>query len=137
MTEMIYDYDGSFDGLLSCIFDSYAYRESPTAIFCTEDAVPTLFPSRTVQTNHDHAKRVLRKVAACSPDALDLLRKGFLTCLPDKELCLYRLVAKLLQDGPGFLRNFSDETMYPILSAVRHLNGEAHLLKGFVRFSEL
>lgn len=33
MTEMIYDYDGSFDGLLSCIFDSYAYRESPTAIF--------------------------------------------------------------------------------------------------------
>ena len=73
MTEMIYDYDGSFDGLLSCIFDSYAYRESPTAIFCTEDAVPTLFPSRTVQTNHDHAKRVLRKVAACSPDALDLL----------------------------------------------------------------
>ena len=137
MTEMIYDYDGSFDGLLSCIFDRYAYRVSPTAIFCTEDAVPTLFPSRTVQTNHDHAKRVLRKVAACSPDALDLLRKGFLTCLPDKELCLYRLVAKLLQDGPGFLRNFSDETMYPILSAVRHLNGEAHLLKGFVRFSEL
>lgn len=39
--------------------------------------------------------------------------------------------------APGFLRNFSDETMYPILSAVRHLNGEAHLFKGFVRFSEL
>ena len=43
MTEMIYDYDGSFDGLLSCIFDSYAYRESPTAIFCTEDAVPVSY----------------------------------------------------------------------------------------------
>lgn len=76
-------------------------------------------------------------MAACSPDALDLLRKGFLTCLPDKELCLYRLVAKLLAGWPRFLRNFSDETMYPILSAVRHLNGEAHLFKGFVRFSEL
>ena len=35
------------------------------------------------------------------------------------------------------MRTFSDETLYPVLRAVRHLNGEAHLLKGFVRFSDL
>jgi len=57
--------------------------------------------------------------------------------MEDKEICLYRFVVKLLRDGPGFMRNFSDETLYPIASAVRHLNGEAHLLKGFVRFSDL
>ena len=44
---------------------------------------------------------------------------------------------KLLQDGPGFLNAPSDDTLYPIFKAVRHLQGEAHLLKGFVRFSEL
>ena len=37
MTEMVYYYDGSFDGLLSCIFDSYAYRERPVAI-CSPSA---------------------------------------------------------------------------------------------------
>ena len=57
--------------------------------------------------------------------------------MPDKELHLYRLVVKLLREGPGFLRNYSDETLFPVITAVRHLNGEAHLLKGFVRFSEL
>ena len=137
MTEMVYYYDGTFEGFLCCIFDSYAYKETPTAIYCDEEAMPTLFASRKIQTKQDHANRVLRKVVKCSTYAAELLHKGYLTCLPDKELCLYRMIVKLLKEGPGFLGNFSDKTMHPILTAVRHLNGEAHLLKGFVRFSEL
>lgn len=137
MEEMIYYYDGSFDGLLCCIFDSYANHEVLTAIVCDEDAVPSLFASRRIETDRDHAVRVMRRVVRESSPAADLLRKGFLTCLPEKELYLYRLVVRLLKDGPGFLRNFSDETVYPVAAAVRHLNGEAHLLKGFIRFSEL
>ena len=137
MTEMVYYYDGSFEGFLCCIFDSYANKEVLTAIYRDEDLVPTLFASRSIPTDRDHASRVYRKNVKCSPYTADLLRKGFLTCLPDKELYLYRLVVKLLREGPGFLRNFSDETLYPVLRAVRYLNGEAHLLKGFVRFSDL
>lgn len=137
MTEIVYCYDGSFEGFLSCIFESYAIREVPTAICCGEDFVPTLFASREVPTNRDHAGRVYRKVVKCSPRAAELLRKGFLTCLPEKEICLYRLVQKLLQEGPGFLRNRSDPVLYPVAKAVRHLEGEAHLLKGFTRFSDL
>lgn len=135
--EMVYCYDGSFEGFLCCIFDSYANREVLTAICCNEDFIPTLFASRFIQTDHDHAGRVYRKVVKLSPRAAELLRKGFLTCLPEKELHLYRLVRKLLRDGPGFLRNFSDPALYPVARAVRHLEGEAHLLKGFVRFSDL
>ena len=135
--EMIYFYDGSFDGFLCCVFDSYANKEVLTAICRDEDFVPTLFASRAIQTNREHANRVLRKIVKCSPYTADMLQKGFLTCLPDKELHLYHLVVKLLKEGPGFLRNFSDETLYPVLKAVRHLQGEVHLLKGFIRFSEL
>ena len=135
--EMVYYYDGSFEGFLSCIFESYAKKEVLTAIYRDEDAVPTLFDCRTVVTDQDHASRVLRKLLKVSPDAAELVQKGFLTCMEDKELHLYHLVAKLLRDGPGFLRDLSDETLYPVASAVRHLNGEVHLLKGFVRFSEL
>lgn len=137
MTEMVYYYDGSFEGLLCCIFDSYANKEVLTAIYRDEDFIPTLFASRVIRTEQNHARRVFQKVMKCSPYAADLLRKGFLTCLPEKELYLYRLVVKLLREGPGFLRNFSDETLHPVAKAVQHLMGEAHLLKGFVRFSEL
>ena len=50
---------------------------------------------------------------------------------------LYLLAVRLFREGPGFLRSLSDETLYPVLKAVRHLDGEAQLLRGFVRFSEL
>ena len=99
--------------------------------------MPTLFASRSIQTNRAHADRVFRKVKKLSPYAAELLQKCFLTCLPEKELYLYQFISKLLKDGPSFLRNFSDDTLHPIITAVRHLTGEAHLLKGFVRFSEL
>lgn len=124
---------------MSCVFYSYAYKEVPAGFYPGGDAVLTLFDSRTVPTPTDpgHARRVLRKVQALSPEASLLLRRGFLTCLPEKELCLFHLVSKLLREGPGFLRNRSDETLYPVMKAVQHLLGEVHLLKGFVRFSDL
>ena len=91
MTEMVYCYDGSFEGFLCCVFDSYANKEALTAICRDEDFVPTLFASRMIPTDRDHAGRVYRKVVKCSPWAAELLRKGFLTCLPDREIHLYNL----------------------------------------------
>ncbi len=135
--DVIYCYDGSLNGFLSCVFASYVHKEIPAGFHSGEDVLYTLFDSRTVPTNPEHAARVLRKVAALSPEAALLLRRGFLTCLPEKESHLFRFVAKLLRAGPGFLQNRSDETLFPIVKAVQHLHGEVHLLKGFVRFSEL
>lgn len=137
MNDLVYYYDGTFEGFLSCIFESYANKEVPTAICCDEDLVPMLFATRSIITDAEHAKRVFLKIVKCSYFASGLLQKGFLTCLPEREMHLYRLTVKILEEGPGFLRNFSDETLYPVAKAVRHLNSEAHLLKGFTRFSDL
>ena len=134
MQEILYFYDGSFEGFLSCVFESYVHHERPSAIESEE--VPTLFASRWVETDAPHAQRVLRKLHAVSPWGLELVRRGFLTCLSQREMALYRLIQKLLEEGPAFLHNLSDETLNPVFQAVRHLNGEAHLLKGFVRFSD-
>ena len=112
MSEVVYTYDGSFDGFLSCVFARYANKEVPIAISRDEDFPPTLFPCRFIPTDPAHARRVLRKVLTLSPYGARLLQRGFLTCLPDRELA-------------------------PVFRAVRHLEGEAHVLKGFVRFSDL
>lgn len=55
MNEMIYLYDGSFHGFLCCIFESYAKKESPTAIACDEALSFTLFPTRNIATDSGHA----------------------------------------------------------------------------------
>lgn len=137
MNHLVYCYDGSFEGFLCCIFESYANHEVLTAIVSDEDFEPTLYDTRFIQTNQEHANRVYRKVYSISQDAGQLLRRGFLTCLPEKELHLYRMVRRLLNEGAGFLRKMTDRELYPLFKAIRAMNGEAHLLRGFVRFSDL
>lgn len=136
MSELVYLYDGSFEGFLCCVFESYTRKEVLTAICSDEDFAPLLFASRTVETCRPNALRVYRSFVKISPQAASLIQRGFLTCLPDREYRLYLFIRKLYREGPSLLRRFSDATYHPIFTAVRHLEGEAHQLRGFVRFSE-
>lgn len=136
MSELVYLYDGSFDGFLCCIFESYARKEVLTAVYSSEDFAPLLYETRMVDTDRTHAQRVYRGIVKRSPQAADLLRRGFLTCLPGKELALYRLAVRLFREGSHFLGNLSDPTLYPILKAIRFLGAETEKFRGFVRFSE-
>ena len=133
--EIIYQYDGSFDGLLSCIYESYTQKERPTAIFGGGDAEPCFFDVRVVPSDRAHARRVYESFRKLSPDVGPFLRRVFLTCLPDKEMAVYRFVAKLYREGAPYLTRLSDDDYQPLLRAVRHLSAEVEHLRGFVRFS--
>ena len=132
--ERIYRYDGSFEGFLCCVFDSYVYHEYPARFQCEEE--PSLFPVRQVGTDAAHAARVLASLEKISPYARELAVKSFLTCVPEREAVLYRFIRALYVQGRPLLRQLSHDAMLPLLKAVRHLEGEVHLLKGFVRFSD-
>lgn len=134
--EIIYQYDGSFDGLLCCVFESYTQKERPTAILRDGDDEPSLFEIRTVTTERAHAQRIYRSLYRRSPEVGPFLRRVFLTCMADKEMAIYRFIAKFYREGAPLLTRLSDETYLPLLKAVRHLSGEVELLRGFVRFSE-
>lgn len=135
MNDVIYQYDGSLDGFLCCVYESYVYKEAPAAFCCDEDPL-SLYEVRTVITQPAYSQRVSRGIAARSGKALAVVRRGFLTCLPDKEARLYAFIRKLLAEGPGFMRDLSDPACYPLYRAIRHMNGELEKLRGFVRFSD-
>ena len=133
--EVVFQYDGTYDGFLCCIYESYVHKEFPIA-FCSDEECWSLYEVRYIVTNRSHAQRVLRSIVKISPDAADLLRRAFLTCLEEKEIRLYAFVQKLYKEGPAFLRNRSDPVYYPIAKALRHMSGELEKLRGFVRFSD-
>ena len=87
MNDVIYQYDGSLDGFLCCVYESYVYKEAPAAFCCDEDPL-SLYEVRTVITQPAYSQRVSRGIAARSGKALAVVRRGFLTGLPDKELHL-------------------------------------------------
>ena len=137
-TQVCCCYDGSFAGFLTCVFEAYARREEPAAFAGPADAQAALWPERRVDTDRDKARRVYRSLAPkLGAEGKRLVTYGFLTCLEERELHLWRLMKLGYERGPGFTRALTDPRVAAVWKAVQHLTGEAHLLKGFARFSEL
>lgn len=135
MEDVIFQYDGSFQGFLCCVFDSYFHKEFPIA-FCSDEECVSLYPVRVVITRQDHSQRVYASLERLSKTALRVLRRAWLTCMEDKELRLYAFIRKLYDQGPGFMHSKADDVYCPIACALRHLSGELEKLRGFVRFSD-
>lgn len=135
MRQVVFQYDGSFEGFLCCVFDSYVHKEFPIAFSGDEECL-SLYEVSCVITDRAHADRVYASLLRRSRAAADIVRRGFLTCLPDKELRLYALIRKLYDEGPAFLRNGADPVYAPVAKALRHMSGELEKLRGFVRFSD-
>lgn len=137
MSQVCCEYDGTFEGFLTCVFYSYAYREEIVCFRTPEEASFTLWPTRRIDTERDKAERVYRSIGPrMGRAAAELVYRAFLTCLPEKELHIYRLLRYGYEKGAAVLRDLGDERVCIVHKAVRHLNGEAHLLTGFTRFSD-
>lgn len=134
-SDLIYCYDGSFDGLLCCVFESYDKREIPLDIV-TGQAGPQLFAARTIPTDSAKSRRVLASIPAkLGAAALTFVRHAFLTSLPGKELYILRFLRLGYRHGPAVMNMLTDDVVDTLFKAVTHLNKESHLLKGFLRFS--
>lgn len=135
---IVYCYDGSFDGLLCCVFESYACMEIPTDVLPQCEELPLLLPVKTIETNVARAKRVLISIPKkMGHQALDFIRRAFLTCHPKKELLILQFLRLGYRYGSSVKNRLTDETVHALTNAVRHLNHEAHLFQGFIRFSEV
>lgn len=136
-TQISCQYDGTYPGFLSCVFDCYVNQEEPVEFHIPEEMCCSLYPLRTVTTDQGHALRVYRSFAKLGAEGQRLAVRTFLTCLPDKELWLWRYLRLAYDQGPSIGRNLTDPTVDRVRKAVWHLEHEAHMYKGFTRFSEL
>lgn len=134
--QVSYDYDGTFDGFLTCVYESYVHKERPAAFTGPGRDQLSLFPERRVSTDPAHAKRVLVSLPRRMGEGAAWVTRGFLTCLPEKELRLYEFIDLGYQMGPSVVRNLTDDRVAVLGKALTHLKGETHLLRGFIRFSD-
>ncbi|MCI9424214.1 MAG: DNA metabolism protein [Flavonifractor sp.] len=135
-TQAAYRYDGSFSGFLTCVFYSYAEREEPMTFIGPEDGRLSLWPEREVEASRELALRVYRALSRLGPEGRRIVVHGFLTCLEEKEVQLWRYLRLGFAQGRGFCRNLAHPLVAALDKAVYHAEHEAHMYKGFVRFSE-
>lgn len=61
-TDLVYRYDGSYQGFLCCVFACFQHRELPLSIRPWEEAQQSLFGSREIPTQPELAQRVERSI---------------------------------------------------------------------------
>lgn len=133
---LIYYYDGSFDGLLCCVFESYEQKEIPMDILLQDASQPQLFSGKVIPTDLQKASRVLASIPIkMGASALDFVRHAFLTCLNQKELYILLFLRLGYSYGPSVMNMLTNDVVNTLFKAVKHLDRESHLLKGFLRFS--
>ena len=136
-TQVSYLYDGTYAGFLTCVFDSFRHREEPADFTPFDQAAASFYPQRAVETHREKARRVYRSLDQFGREGKRWAVRGFLTCLEERELWLWRFYQLGFEEKSAVSRDLTHPVVDTVRKAVRHLEEEAHLLTGFVRFSEL
>ncbi|MBQ9534503.1 MAG: TIGR03915 family putative DNA repair protein [Clostridia bacterium] len=136
-TDVIYRYDGSFEGLLCCVYRSYYERELPAGIESAGAEQMQLYAAIDVETDIAHSARVARAIREkISPQAYGLVRRAYFTCLEEREMHILRFLRLGFAKGGAVMQMTADARVNIIYRAVRNLALEKDHMSGFLRFSD-
>lgn len=121
-TCLAYLYDGTLEGLLTCIFESYAAHEEPTDILKeAEDWQPRIGQiSRFIPTDESLAKRVRAGIVRdCGAAAYKAVRTASLADSPEAPMVIYRFVKYAMsQRRPHDCTNCTKSKSCPVNGAM-------------------
>ncbi len=135
---IVYSFDGSFDGMLSSVFDSFLRKERPDMLLAPEGERPLFYDVlHEVVTDGEKASRVWRKVEQkVSRTARSALTAAFLTDNADFPLHALRFISRAVTSDAPVETDFSDPAVLALLKEARRVRGEAHRLLQFIRFQK-
>ncbi|MDR1496051.1 MAG: TIGR03915 family putative DNA repair protein [Clostridiales Family XIII bacterium] len=133
---MIYLYDGTFDGFLTCVYEHY-YAEKADGIHPPGAYQPDLLvASRAVDTDEEKAGKVEAAIRdKISPHALARVYRVFRTSVDEKEMLLLNYIRFCFKGGLGATFLHTHPAVLPIDAAELKIGNEAHRLCGLIRFS--
>ena len=133
-----YLYDGTFEGLLTCIYHHY-YTEKASGIFRKEEYQSTMLGGyQEVETEEEKTITVYEAIEKkISSEDLKRVYKVFMSSVANKETKILNYVRLGFVKGSCVSMLHGDPIVYEVQQAERKVNGEVHRLKGLIRFSEL
>lgn len=135
---MTYTYDGSFQGLLTVIFETYRLKQKATDIVSKSEYQAGLFDAPLfVETQASYAHRVIRKLQQyCGQDIRSFLYHCYLSEQPRIEMLIYQLVVLAMDRQDNVLENFREPVILQLHRIKRQMHREIHRMHAFVRFQE-
>ena len=134
-----FTYDGSFQGLLTVLYDIYLLKITKPYVRSRFDRNQSLF-NQNIDTITDDEKssQVLNKIKdQIGTQRTKMLFKVFLSEHPQAENIIVRYCMKLIDHGIESLEDFSDPIISQIKKIEKSVNRERHRMNAFIRFKEI
>jgi len=135
---IIFTYDKTFDGLLSCVFFAYEQKKFPDFILSESDQKPLFVDEQyRIITEKEKSLRVWKALEKkLSKIAQNMMLSVWLSELPETEMLLFRYIRKNIDYPEGVEMNFGDDDVLRIKEIAQKVAKEAEQLRQFVRFQE-
>lgn len=135
---IVFRYDKTFEGLLTCVFDAYSRKTFPEKLLSEAEPLP-LFAEAAHMVITDTAKssRVWKGVEKkVSKDVCSMLMYVWLSELPGSDDLLFRYIRKVIDSPHNITTHFADDDVLAIHDIARKVNRERLHLIQFVRFQK-
>ena len=134
---MIYLIDGSLDGILTSIYNSYLTKNFPTALTDGNIQLELGETIVEIQTDKSKAERVFNKLNDILPS--DEVNKLYIAIKSDdkcKYTVIFNYIKKTVDACNCISTKFTDVDVFNFDRLVSKVLLEAHRFKGFIRFSK-
>ena len=134
----VFVFDGTFDGLLTALFDAYFRRQFPDMLV-REGAVMPMFydESHTVVTDEEKSQRVWTTISKrLSKTAASAIVTSFLCEEPEFDIVLFRYLRYATDSKQSIESDFSNPDVVDVTRMVRRVHYEAMRIKQFARFQK-
>lgn len=135
---IVFVYDKTLDGLLSCVFFAYEQKKFPDLILSESDQKPLFVDEQYyVDTEREKSIRVWKGLSGkLSKFSQNMLLSVWLSELPETAMLLFRYIRKNIDHPKGIEMNFGDDDVLRVKDIAQKVGADARKLIQFVRFQE-
>ncbi len=138
MKSRIFVFDGTWEGMLTAVFDAFSMKLQPQELVRIGAQLPIFADTiHEVLTDSGHAGRVWKGLTAkLQSEALAALTASFLSEQEEMDMPIFRYIVKVFISQSGIERDFTDSDMLSVFSTARKVRGEKHRVLQFMRFQK-
>lgn len=129
-------FDGSFDGLLSLVFDTYSARDSIDMV-SVHSGADSLLPTSYFPVNQGKARRIMAYIdKKLGEEFAFMVRAAYLSKREERFRAIVRTIHLSCAMGAGVLDLLDDEVL-SFIACQKEVRWEAHRFMGILRFSQM
>ena len=132
-------YDGTLEGLFTCVFDMFKNKTLPLNIITKDNphSLSLIDEFIEVPTDYNKSYRVFSSLNNNLPSAMYYVYNGFLCANEAKEMHILKYMIYAYKYGENVDNMHELKDVFAIHALAKKTTLEAHRFMGFVRFSEI